>query len=360
MKRIYINWDNLPIHLDCIPTGLRLRATEVPVLTGRSIRAIPLSVRGAFNAVPMLAECSDVYLITTDTSKNSNIGKEKIALMEKYFCPGRFYKILTVNNLAELNQCDFFIDTFDSNIQGFHGQLFLIGGTRFSSLGDVAYCLLGYCFVNFQEDHFLKMIGSLGKHENEKEKAKEFVNILLSDCILKPIEEEFGKDDYYTNRLENMRELISEALIDHLLGWYGELISPCIGGRLSKRLDTYRNLIASRLLPEMKCKCCIWGYLFDDSLFNERVEIGWNENKDEIYVESCKLCGAYWIYYDRDCCFDYDLWYRAIIPPEELPSLTPENAIEYIENADFYIRGGTYPARISYGIGRIKEYLSHT
>lgn len=64
----------------------------------------------------------------------------------------------------------------------------------------------------------------------------------------------------------------------------------------------------------------------------------------EVSVIQCRLCQRIWIHYaivfsDSP---ESGRWFKGIIAKKEVAGMKPENAIEHLENLDWYICGGLF------------------
>jgi len=63
-----------------------------------------------------------------------------------------------------------------------------------------------------------------------------------------------------------------------------------------------------------------------------------NGRKAEVSILQCKLCQRIWLKYEMKP----EKWFKGIIAKKEVAHMKPENAVEYIENLDWYLYGGAY------------------
>ena len=102
------------------------------------------------------------------------------------------------------------------------------------------------------------------------------------------------------------------------------------------------------------CKKPPFSYLNYDT-----VELGVDETNGryaEVNIQTCKHCQTIWLdYFVEIEGFPSNIrWFKAIIDESLVDSLTPENALEHIEKADWYFYGGSYyGSEISVGSGKI-------
>jgi guanosine-3',5'-bis(diphosphate) 3'-pyrophosphohydrolase len=90
---------------------------------------------GAIEAVKLLSEYFDLYILSTAPWKNISAWSEKAAWVQKYFGDGKdsvFYKRLIISHHKNLNLGDFLIDDRTKNGAGdFEGELIQFGSERF-------------------------------------------------------------------------------------------------------------------------------------------------------------------------------------------------------------------------------------
>jgi len=69
-----------------------------------------------------------------------------------------------------------------------------------------------------------------------------------------------------------------------------------------------------------------------------------NDVNAQVSIIQCKLCQRIWLNYAIEFPNfpDYGRWCKGIIAKKEVVGMKPENAIEYLENLQWYICGGSY------------------
>jgi hypothetical protein len=68
-----------------------------------------------------------------------------------------------------------------------------------------------------------------------------------------------------------------------------------------------------------------------------------NNHNGEVYIYKCKNCDNTWLYYFIEK--DYSKsgrWYRGLISDCKLQTLMPADAVEYLQQLDFYFYGGSF------------------
>ncbi len=91
----------------------------------------------------------------------------------------------------------------------------------------------------------------------------------------------------------------------------------------------------------------------------ETIELGIDETNGrfaEVSIQTCKHCGTKWLNYFVEIeGFSSSIkWFKAKIEASFLDEITPENAVENIEKADWHFYGGSYYGTgISIGYGKI-------
>jgi len=92
---------------------------------------------GAVDAVKLLAQYFDVYILSTAPWKNISAWSDKAAWVQKYFgdeMDSPFYKRLIISHHKNLNKGDFLIDDRTKNGAGeFEGELILFGNEKLTS-----------------------------------------------------------------------------------------------------------------------------------------------------------------------------------------------------------------------------------
>jgi hypothetical protein len=85
-------------------------------------------------------------------------------------------------------------------------------------------------------------------------------------------------------------------------------------------------------------------------------ELGFDERYGQISVLTCPVCGQFWLkyFYENEGFTASGRWYLGAINPDQISSLTLENAISTLEKLDWYFVGGSYyGAQISKVSGKI-------
>lgn len=69
-----------------------------------------------------------------------------------------------------------------------------------------------------------------------------------------------------------------------------------------------------------------------------------NGRMAEVSILQCKLCQRIWLKYlvEFESFTKSGRWYKGIIAKKDVAGMKPENAVEYLENLDWYIYGGSY------------------
>jgi 5'(3')-deoxyribonucleotidase len=102
---------------------------------------------GAIDAVQLLSQHFDVYILSTAPWKNLSAWSDKAAWVQKHFGDDKessFYKRLIISHHKNLNKGDFLIDDRTKNGAGkFEGELILFGSERFPDWESVTAYLLG-------------------------------------------------------------------------------------------------------------------------------------------------------------------------------------------------------------------------
>lgn len=112
------------------------------------------------------------------------------------------------------------------------------------------------------------------------------------------------------------------------------------------------------LVPKINCKCEMPPLNYRDYISSE---LGIDHTKGrygEVTIEQCRRCKRKWIRYlvEYESFSNSGRWYRGIIDQNDIKKITPENAIEYIENLEWYLYGGSYFSH-SGAIGQGKAYV---
>lgn len=125
-------------------------------------------------------------------------------------------------------------------------------------------------------------------------------------------------------------------------------------------MATKDNLIENRFLGTIKIKCnCekpVWLYHLDKV---DVIVVGIDRNEGrfgDVKIIKCPACGNLWLHYhvEYEAFSKSGRWFRALISPEEVNQITPENAVNILEKKEWHIYGGSYFETMGrYGRGNI-------
>jgi len=149
-KILYFDMDNVLVDF---PSGIaRLSEETRKEYEGRldeapGIFSLMEPFPGAIEAVKLLSQHFDVYILTTAPWKNISAWSDKAAWVHKYFGEEKdspFYKRLIISHYKNLNKGDFLIDDRTKNGAGeFEGELILFGSEKFPDWERVCDYLAG-------------------------------------------------------------------------------------------------------------------------------------------------------------------------------------------------------------------------
>jgi len=93
-----------------------------------------------------------------------------------------------------------------------------------------------------------------------------------------------------------------------------------------------------------ECHCCQPPFLYRD--FTSQ-SIGKDETDGrygDVSIEKCNNCGSSWLRYfvEYEAFSKSGRWFRAPMSPESTATITPEKAIDYINQQPWYFAGGSY------------------
>jgi len=77
----------------------------------------------------------------------------------------------------------------------------------------------------------------------------------------------------------------------------------------------------------------------------------------EITLNTCKHCSTKWLRYfaEFEAFSKSGRWYRGIVQEKDLPQIKPDNAVEYLEELDWFIYGGSHFSSTGmYGRGQVQ------
>lgn len=76
----------------------------------------------------------------------------------------------------------------------------------------------------------------------------------------------------------------------------------------------------------------------------------------EVSFQQCKLCQRIWVVYtvqSGDASYAV-AWYKGIVSKKDRPHITPEKALDHLENLEWYVYGGDFfENTTAFGAGKI-------
>jgi 5'(3')-deoxyribonucleotidase len=148
-KILYFDMDNVlvdfPSGIECLSEKTRCeyegRFDEVPGIFGL-MKPVP----GAVEAVQILSQHFDCYILSTAPWKNPSAWTDKAEWVHRYFGSDRdspFYKRLIISHHKDLNKGDYLIDDRTKNGAGeFEGELIRFGSEKFPDWKTVVHYLM--------------------------------------------------------------------------------------------------------------------------------------------------------------------------------------------------------------------------
>jgi 5'(3')-deoxyribonucleotidase len=148
-KILYIDMDNVLVDfasgIDRLSEEVKQeyegRLDEVP-----GIFSLMKPMPGAVEAVALLSQCFDVYILSTAPWKNLSAWSDKARWVQKYFGDGKdsvFYKRLIISHHKNLNRGDYLIDDRTKNGAGeFEGELIQFGSEQFPDWKAIIHYLM--------------------------------------------------------------------------------------------------------------------------------------------------------------------------------------------------------------------------
>lgn len=140
MKKIlYIDMDNVLVDF---PTGIAALSDELKEAYNKGnydetpgIFSLMQPMKGAVEAIYLLAEHYDIYVLSTAPWLNPSAWSDKLEWIQKYFGKEEdslLYKRLILSHHKDLNQGDFLIDDRTKNgAKNFQGELLLFGSDAY-------------------------------------------------------------------------------------------------------------------------------------------------------------------------------------------------------------------------------------
>lgn len=97
-------------------------------------------------------------------------------------------------------------------------------------------------------------------------------------------------------------------------------------------------------LPKLGCAC--EKHDLSESEYRTSI-VGTDFTSDkyaEVSIIQCRLCQRIWLKYtvESETSPELSRWFKGIIAKKEVAEMKPENAIEYLENLQWYIGGGNF------------------
>jgi len=149
-KILYFDMDNVLVDF---PSGIaRLSEETINEYEGRldevpGIFSLMEPLQGSIEAVKLLSQYFDVYILSTAPWKNISAWSDKAAWVQQYFGDDKdnpFYKRLIISHHKNLNKGDFLIDDRTKNGAGeFEGELIQFGSEKFIDWNEVVHYLIG-------------------------------------------------------------------------------------------------------------------------------------------------------------------------------------------------------------------------
>lgn len=109
-------------------------------------------------------------------------------------------------------------------------------------------------------------------------------------------------------------------------------------------------------IPKLGCVCEKPALSHTDYRSSELGIDHTNNRYAEVSILQCKLCQRIWVKY----LVEYEhhprsgRWYKGIIAKKDVAGMKPENAVEHLENLDWYLYGGSYfDSAGTFGQGKI-------
>lgn len=97
-------------------------------------------------------------------------------------------------------------------------------------------------------------------------------------------------------------------------------------------------------IPKLGCTCEKPPFNYTDFRQSELGTDPTNGRYAEVSILQCRLCQRIWIHYlvEYEHFSHSGRWYRGIVAKKDLSGITPENALEYLENLEWYLYGGSF------------------
>lgn len=69
-----------------------------------------------------------------------------------------------------------------------------------------------------------------------------------------------------------------------------------------------------------------------------------NGRYGEVTIKKCKKCGKLWLHYlvEYEAFTKSGRWYRGLISESKAKKISPESAVNYLEELDWHFYGGSY------------------
>ena len=110
-------------------------------------------------------------------------------------------------------------------------------------------------------------------------------------------------------------------------------------------------------LPKLGCACEKHD-LIESEYRTSNVGTDLTENRNaEVSVIQCRLCQRIWLKYsvESEDFPNLNRWFKGIIAKKEVAGMKPENTVDYLENLEWYICGGSFFGNKEvFGEGKLK------
>ena len=118
----------------------------------------------------------------------------------------------------------------------------------------------------------------------------------------------------------------------------------------------HKNLLAMNEISDLECVClnpeCGYKCFTTSPIGVDKT----NNRHADVRIDTCVTCGRKWLHYhvEYEAFSQSGRWYRGLLLENEVASLTPENAVQFLESLPWHIYGGSYFATSGRrGTGRI-------
>ena len=256
-------------------------------------------IDGAVEAVKLLSQYFDCYILSTAPWKNISAWSDKVAWAHKHFGDEKeslFYKRLIISHHKNLNSGDFLIDDRTKNGAGkFGGELILFGSDRFPNWQSVVQYLMRHN-RDIQTIYQETITFVAERHGEQKIPGSNISYMVHLSNVCMEILLAAAHTEEFNLPLAVQVALLHDVLEDtntteeDLKLYFGDLVTFCVQA-LTKPDDMPKDKKMQYSLHQIKqCSKEVWAVKLADRITNlQPPPIHWAPEKIDAYREEAKL-----------------------------------------------------------------------